>query len=81
VSSNSPLDGDFNADGIVDGADFLTWQRGSDPTSQDLALWQGSFGQTSGGASGQIASVPEPTSLSLAAAVACMAIVSRRRLA
>lgn len=52
---------DFDADGDIDGADFLTWQRGfgtsdatsadgnsdddTDVDSSDLAAWQASFGQ------------------------------------
>lgn len=54
------LAGDFNVDGIVDGADFLAWQRGESPSAGsagDLADWQGGFGQTSPAA---IYAVPEP---------------------
>jgi hypothetical protein len=61
---------DFNSDGVVDGQDFLVWQRGGSPNSlsaSDLALWQSQY------VSGSLAavSVPEPASwvLSLLALV------------
>ena len=57
---------DFNSDGRVDGADFLTWQRGfgspnairehgnangdAAADAQDLAMWKISFGATSAAA-------------------------------
>lgn len=51
--------GDFNADGVVDGRDFLAWQR--DPTIGDLASWQNNYGTSSLSA----VSVPEPSCLIL----------------
>jgi hypothetical protein len=53
-----PVAGDFNNDGIVDGADFLVWQRGESPnplSPGDLDAWKAAFGGPS------IAAVPEPT--------------------
>ena len=53
-----PADGDFNDDGVVDGADFLVWQRGGSPnplSAGDLETWKGAFGGPA------IAAVPEPT--------------------
>ena len=52
---------DFNNDGIVDGRDFLVWQRGGSPNSlsaSDLELWQEQYG------TGALAAVtvPEPAS-------------------
>jgi hypothetical protein len=41
------LNGDFDLDGDVDGADFLVWQRGGSPnpnSASDLAEWRGNFG-------------------------------------
>jgi len=41
------LEGDYNLDGFVDGADFLVWQRGNSPnglTASDLQKWQNNFG-------------------------------------
>lgn len=72
---------DYNDDGAIDGADFLSWQRqfGSSVTAfsgadgngngvvdaPDLALWQTGFGSAT--ATGQIAAVavPEPGSILL----------------
>ncbi len=54
----TPVDGDFNDDGIVDGADFLVWQRGESPdplSASDLETWKTAFGGPA------IAAVPEPT--------------------
>ena len=72
----SGLDGDFDADGDVDGADFLAWQRGESPngaTSGDLALWQNNFGSVTSLAATE--TVPEPTAvllLGIAGALWCM---------
>jgi len=60
------LDGDFDSDGDVDGADFLAWQRGgADPN--DLADWQGNYGASAGGGSSAFATtVPEPSTVVMA---------------
>jgi hypothetical protein len=63
------LPGDFDADGRVDGADFLVWQRGESPggaVASDLVIWQIHFG-TVGLPSTALASVPEPSPLLLLA--------------
>jgi hypothetical protein len=73
---------DFDNDGDVDGADFLTWQRGVGKTSptladgdadddndvdaDDLTVWKQQFGGAAGAAA-LTAAVPEPASLSSAA--------------
>jgi hypothetical protein len=54
---------DFNGDGLVDGRDFLTWQRGDSPnffSADDLDLWQNQYGTGSLAAG---VTVPEPTTL------------------
>jgi CubicO group peptidase (beta-lactamase class C family) len=59
--------GDFNFDGVVDGRDFLAWQRGESPSplsAGDLAVWQANYGEVIGGA----LAVPEPWTILLAAA-------------
>jgi hypothetical protein len=81
---------DFDGDGDVDGADFLTWQRGvgvgttrsqgnadgdSDVDAADLTVWKSQFGQT--GLSG---AVPEPTALFLSAIALAAAGLARRPL-
>jgi hypothetical protein len=54
------LPGDFDADGDVDGRDFLAWQR--DPNVADLADWQNNYGMSS---LAVVAAVPEPRGLAL----------------
>lgn len=69
-------DADFNGDGMVDGTDFLTWQRGfGTPDAQladgdanddgavdadDLMIWQNQYGTP---LQASVAAVPEPASL------------------
>jgi hypothetical protein len=77
---SNPLAGDFNDDGAVDGADFLTWQRGFGSTfdAADLADWKANFGSTGSGPAA--AAVPEPSSALLSmAAVLGLATVARGR--
>lgn len=71
-------DADFNGDGVVDGSDFLIWQRGFGGAATpltgdangdnladalDLAIWKGQFG--TGTLATTVAAVPEPTSAAL----------------
>lgn len=66
------LAGDFNADGVVDGADFLAWQRGAGTTfiSQQLEDWKANLGASlpavSGASTGAVAAVPEASAFALA---------------
>lgn len=56
-------EGDFDADGDVDGIDFLAWQidASSNPqSSSDLAIWESNYGAISSLVSSALASVPEP---------------------
>lgn len=58
--------GDFNRDGTVNGADFLTWQQGQSTKSlgaEDLSEWEASFGSSVGSLG---LAAPEPASLLLA---------------
>lgn len=55
--------GDFNADGDVDGLDFLVWQRDLG-TPATLTQWQTNYGTTASTLATS-ASVPEPTGLML----------------
>ena len=73
---------DFDADGDVDAADFIAWQRGESPnplSPADLALWQNQYGSGSALlATGT--SVPEPDSAWLfLIVVALMAIKAPAR--
>ncbi|MCA9237085.1 MAG: hypothetical protein KDA44_16540 [Planctomycetales bacterium] len=87
VSGAAFENADFNDDGIVDGADFLTWQRGYNAAGDlstgdanaddfvdgaDLAIFAQQFGSTA--AEATAAAVPEPGAmLLLLAGVACTA--------
>lgn len=86
------LAGDFNADGSVDGADFLAWQRGESPDplgEGDLIAWKTNFGASAFEAGSSVAvaasvSVPEPTTGALAlliplAGLHCRAASKKRR--
>ena len=73
--------GDFNGDGVVDGADFLKWQRGESPqplSSFDLAAWGLNFGETLSPAVAAAVSTPEPSTL-LLASLAGLLFGCRRR--
>ncbi len=59
--------GDFSGDRIVDGTDFLRWQRGLSPnplSSQDLAVWRSNFGKSIVAIPAATA-IPEPGACSL----------------
>jgi hypothetical protein len=53
--------GDFNQDGVVDGADFLVWQQDTNVGSLDD--WKANYGAS---ATAAIGAVPEPSSAALA---------------
>jgi hypothetical protein len=59
------IDGDFDMDQDVDGADFLVWQRqlGGALDGDDLAAWKLNFGDVMAAASA--APVPEPSAMAL----------------
>lgn len=56
--------GDFNGDGLVDGRDFLAWQRGHSPdpfSATDLADWQAYYAPQGAALAAMSTSVPEPS--------------------
>lgn len=71
------LAGDYNADGIVDAADYTVWRATLGSTSDlradgdqssvvdegDFRVWRSQFGNTSGTASQRLAAIPEPATL------------------
>lgn len=72
--------GDFNADGKVDGADFLKWQRGESPnplSATDLDAWKAGYGAAS--AVGVAAAVPEPAAIGIGLLGAAMFVIGARR--
>jgi len=90
----SPLgNGDYNGDSVVDGADFLLWQRtfgtivpagsGADGNGNgtvddpDLTIWQGHFGTVV--AAPSAASIPEPTTFVLLSGAVVFAAAALRR--
>jgi hypothetical protein len=78
VDPNDP--GDFDADGDVDGRDFLAWQRGESTTplsSADLLEWQENYG--AGGLVAAATAVPEPGTSALLTALVGLLGVTRRR--
>jgi hypothetical protein len=64
--------GDFNSDGVVDGRDFLIWQRNQSVGS--LADWRANYGAAALSAS---FAVPEPSGLTLLLIVSCHVLWSR----
>jgi hypothetical protein len=76
-TGDAGLDGDFNNDGFVDGADYVMWKK--DNSVGDYSTWVQNFGASSGGAGG-VNAAPEPGSLILGAlAVGGVLGFARRR--
>ena len=91
LSIISDMDADFDGNGLVNGADFLIWQRNSGGAgtlatgdanndgvvnAADLAIWRDQYGTAALEAS--VAAVPEPGSI-LLATMAGLAVTSLRR--
>ena len=74
ITATPALEGDFDANGIVDGADFLLWQRDNGVGS--LETWKTNFGATAAVAA--VSAVPEPTSAMLALGSLLLGIGVRR---
>ena len=94
ISTATPAqDADFNNDNIVDGNDFLIWQRnlgaGSATNAEgdadgnatvdaaDLAAWKNTFGTA--GSTAAVAAVPEPAGAAFAAFLLAAGIANRKR--
>jgi hypothetical protein len=77
------LAGDFNNDGRIDAADYVTWRKGlgTTYTQSDYDVWRAHFGQTTVSISGAAASavVPESTTLALLTLSAAVCALQRRR--
>lgn len=62
------LPGDFNGDQVVNGADFLLWQRGGSPnplSPTDLIEWETNYGSSGLASITAVSFVPEPAGLLL----------------
>jgi hypothetical protein len=80
---------DFNGDGVVDGADFLVWQRTYGTSGQgdadgngtvdaaDLAIWRDQFGTATVAAGQRVVPEPLPAQLLVVAALTLAASVRR----
>lgn len=74
------LSGDYDYNGMVNGADFLLWQRGASPdpySTADLQYWAANYGNPTALQS-DATTVPEPAAAVLAA-IAMTVLVRRRR--
>ena len=79
IPALASVQGDYNGNGIVDGADYVIWRKGVAPlpnevpgvtdgitTPEDYDAWRARFDNTSGSGSGLgTATVPEPTTVIL----------------
>jgi hypothetical protein len=76
------LIGDYNDDGVVDGADYTVW-RDTFGEEVDFTAWRSNFGMTSNNGSGSLgsgqAAVPEPTTLGLLLVAVFVGTLSRTR--
>ncbi|MCC6493771.1 MAG: PEP-CTERM sorting domain-containing protein, partial [Pirellulales bacterium] len=86
------VDGDYDGDSDVDGADFLVWQQDFGSTTKldadgsgnnviddaDLTVWQTAFG-TGAGAAASVSAVPEPATLIVMLCAAQGLWAARRR--
>jgi hypothetical protein len=75
LSVSAGIPGDFDADGDVDGRDFLVWQR--NPAVGDLSDWQTNYGV--GALTAASTAVPEPGTMLTAAFAMTMSPFVRRR--
>jgi hypothetical protein len=76
----APETGDFNQDGVIDAADYVTWRKdaGNIYTPAHYYAWRAGFGHNLGSGATDHASVPEPATLLLA--IAIVAIRLRKHL-
>jgi T5SS/PEP-CTERM-associated repeat protein len=86
------LPGDFNHNGVVDGADYVIWRKnpGGVYTQNDYNIWRAHFGQTLGSGSAgypqgasvepRSAAVPEPTTVAIASLAFGLSVLRSRKL-
>jgi hypothetical protein len=73
--------GDFNYDGAVDSADYVTWRQGlgTTYTTNDYNTWRSHFGQSPGSGSALGAAIPEPPAAFYGLVTILMAAAFSRR--
>jgi hypothetical protein len=76
--------GDYNSDGVVDGADYVVWRQGLDTTytQEDYDVWRANFGLGSSGSGVDVAhseTVPEPCTLITCVILSALFAAPRRR--
>jgi hypothetical protein len=84
---------DYNANGVVDAADYVLWRNGGPLQNEvdnpgvvdagDYSPWRERFGNTggSGSALGGAGAVPEPATLAILSAAGALLLITRRRTA
>ena len=81
--SDAGLDGDFNGDGSVDAADYVTWRKGlgTTHTLEQYDEWRTNFGTTApgGGSSATAAPTPEPSTAMMTVIAGLAAAFARRK--
>jgi hypothetical protein len=75
ITVNAAIVGDYNYNGVVDGADYVVWRNSGGPPA-DYNTWRNRFGLTSG-AGTSLTTVPEPIS-SVLLSLTVVALCSRR---
>jgi len=74
------VSGDFNEDGMVDAADYVTWRKTDGDNQEAYQTWVENFGEpAAGGAPTAAGGVPEPASALLAVAAASLIGLRRVR--
>jgi T5SS/PEP-CTERM-associated repeat protein len=82
--SQPGITGDFNHNGVVDAADYVSWRKGlgTTYTQSDYDVWRAHFGQSAGAgatAASSSAAVPEPAMFQLLLlAIACVLLRAMR---
>lgn len=77
-----PLSGDYNSDQMVNAADYVMWRKTGINSQNGYNDWRSQFDETSGSGSdvSAVATVPEPTTLSMFFAGTLTMIGRRRKL-
>ncbi|QDT67257.1 Soluble aldose sugar dehydrogenase YliI precursor [Planctomycetes bacterium MalM25] len=79
IDTDAVVPGDFNADGVVDAADYTVWRDGLGSPAE-YAAWQANYGATAVTWTAPSQGVPEPTTVLLAgAALLGLQLTARQR--